>query len=107
MGLESMTNGSLTWVSIENPTREKMNELQQSYTFHELNIEDCLSRIQHPKIDSYSDHIFVILEYPEIDKLKYVPRRAQLAIFARYNYIITIYGSGMRPLSEMFKICKL
>lgn len=106
MGLESMTNGSLTWVSIENPTREKMNELQQSYTFHELNIEDCLSRIQHPKIDSYSDHIFVILEYPEIDKLKYVPRRAQLAIFAGSNYIITIYGSGMRPLSEMFKICK-
>lgn len=51
LGLESITNKRLTWVNIQKPTREKMNILEESYLFHELNIEDCLSTIETPKID--------------------------------------------------------
>jgi len=62
---DMITNNDLTWINIENPTRESMREiLRYGYHFHELNIADCLSKIQIPKIDRYRDYIFVILHFP-------------------------------------------
>jgi magnesium transporter len=107
LGLESITNKSLTWVDIQKPTREKMNILGQLYPFHELNIEDCLSKIQIPKVDRYEDHIFVILHFPTIDKEKSIPRTTQLAIFAGFDYLVTVQQGELKPLTEMFQICKV
>jgi magnesium transporter len=107
LGLESITNKSLTWVDIQKPTREKMSILEQLYPFHELNIEDCLSKIQIPKVDRYEDHIFVILHFPTVDKEKSIPRTTQLAIFAGFDYLVTVQQGELKPLTEMFQICKV
>ncbi|MGC2429637.1 MAG: magnesium transporter CorA family protein [Nitrososphaeraceae archaeon] len=107
LGLESITNKSLTWVDIQKPTREKMSILEQLYPFHELNIEDCLSKIQIPKVDRYENHIFVILHFPTIDKEKSIPRTTQLAIFAGFDYLVTVQQGELKPLTEMFQICKV
>ena len=107
LGLESITNKSMTWVDIQKPTREKMSILEQLYPFHELNIEDCLSKIQIPKVDRYEDHIFVILHFPTIDKEKSIPRTTQLAIFAGFDYLVTVQQGELKPLTEMFQICKV
>ena len=48
--LEYITNKSLTWLDIQEPNRQKLMKLT-NYHFHELNIEDCLSKIQIPKLD--------------------------------------------------------
>ena len=107
LGLESITNKSLTWVDIQKPTREKMSILEHLYPFHELNIEDCLSKIQIPKVDRYEDHIFVILHFPTIDKERSIPRTTQLAIFAGFDYLVTVQQGELKPLTEMFQICKV
>jgi magnesium transporter len=66
---ETITNKVLTWINIENPTRESMGEVaRQGYHFHELNIEDSLSKIQIPKIDRLKDYIFVVLHFPTTTK---------------------------------------
>ena len=107
LGLESITNKRLTWVNIQKPTRGKMNILEESYLFHELNIEDCLSKIQIPKIDRYEDHIFIILHFPSFDKNKSIPRSTQLAIFAGFDYLVTVQQGELTALTEMFEYCKI
>ena len=103
---ESITNKNLIWIDIQKPTRKKLKILEGKYPFHELNIEDCLSKIQIPKIDKYQDHIFVILHFPTVDKDKSIPRSTQLAIFAGPNYLITVQQGELKPLIEMFNLCK-
>jgi magnesium transporter len=62
---ETITNKDLTWINIENPTRESMGEVaHQGYHFHELNIADSLSKSQIPKIDRQKEYIFVLLHFP-------------------------------------------
>src|SRR6476660_4130364 len=104
LGFESIANKSLTWVDIQKPTRKKMKILEESYLFHELNIEDCLSKIQIPKIDRYEDHIFVILNFPSIDKNESIPRTTHLAGF---DYLVTVQQGELKPLTEMFELCKI
>lgn len=103
---ESIVNDSLLWIDIRNPTREKMNNLGRRYSFHELNIEDCLSKTQIPKIDKYDNHVFVILHFPTGSTDDKIPRVTQLSIFIGTNYLITVHQDDLKPLVEMFDLCK-
>lgn len=107
LGLQSIANKRLTWINIQKPTRERMKMLEESYLFHELNIQDCLSKIQIPKIDRHEDYIFVILHFPTISKQDSIPRSTQLAIFVGFDYLITIQQGELRALTEMFEYCKV
>src|SRR5437867_1712135 len=44
--LDSITNKDLIWIDIQKPTRKKLKMLEGKYPFHELNVEDSLSKIQ-------------------------------------------------------------
>src|SRR5213593_2459065 len=103
--VDSITNKNLIWIDIQKPTRKKLKMLEGKYTFHELNVEDSLSKIQIPKIDRYQDHIFIILHFPTVDKDKY-SRSTQLAIFAGPDYLITVQQGELKPIIEKFNLCK-
>ena len=95
LGFESIVNKSLTWIDIQKPTREKMKILTRKYLFHELNIEDCLSKIQIPKINRHEDYIFILLHFPTISKKDSIPRSTQLAIFVGSDYLVTVPSGRM------------
>jgi len=103
---KSIVKDNLLWVDVRNPTRQIMNKLGGQYSFHELNIEDCLSKTQIPKIDKYDDHVFVILHFPAGTTDEKIPRVTQLSIFIGTNYLITVHQGDLKPLVEMFDLCK-
>jgi magnesium transporter len=97
-------NDGFIWIDIVKPSREEMKKLAERFPFHELNLEDCLSKIQIPKIDRYEDHVFVILNFPTLQKER-IPRSSQLAAFLGMNYLVTIHQDELRPISEIFQQC--
>ena len=106
-GLESLVSRGLEWIYIEQPTREKMDLVSKKYSLHELNIEDCLSKNQLPKIDRYDDHVFIILQFPTTQKEKTSPRFSQLSLFIGKNFLISIHHGDLKPLSELFQASKM
>lgn len=103
--LQSISNNGVLWINVQKPTNEDMSILGQKYPFHKLNLEDCVSKLQIPKIDRYEDHIFVILHFPTPDKEKGF-LFSQLAIFISSEYLVTIHHGDMKPLEELFNNCK-
>ena len=102
MSIEYVINNGLTWVNIQKPTRENINIISKGYIFHELNIEDSLSKVQILKIDRYKDHIFMTLHFPineEKDIKNSSPSISQLSIFAGADYLVTVHqgrsGAGL------------
>jgi len=102
---ESISNNGMLWINIQKPTYSEMNVLGQKYPFHKLNLEDCLSKIQIPKIDRYQDYIFAILHFPTPDKEKGF-LFSQLAVFMGADYLVTIHHGELKPLEELFSMCK-
>lgn len=121
--VRTIDNGRVTWIDIEQPTKEELDKLLLRYpSFHQLNIDDCLSKIQLSKIDKYEDHSFIILRIPAIvvtaaanddnegsnmnKKNGYVIASSsvivkQLSIFVGSNYVITIHQYPFKPLLEL------
>jgi magnesium transporter len=104
---ETINNSGFTWTDIQKPTRDNISSLGSQYPFHELNLDDCLSKIHIPKIDKYKDHLFILLSFPVNMQHEYdIPKVSQLSIFVGINYLITIHQSEIEPLVEMFQLCK-
>ena len=107
LNLGSLTWGDLTWVNIENPTERETEYLAQNYPFHPLDLDDCLSRIQRPKIDQYKDYLFLVFHFPVFDKETRVTTTSQLSVFIGEKYLITLHKGELKPLVKLFRECQL
>ncbi len=64
MPYETLTHGRLPWTNITDPTPGDTARLHEAYPhFHPLDMEDCLSRIERPKIDEYDGYLFIVFLY--------------------------------------------
>ena len=105
--LESLTWGELTWINVERPTERETAYLAQHYPFHPLDLDDCLSRIQRPKIDEYKDYLFLVFHFPIYNKESRATRVSQVSAFIGENYLITLHKGELKPLVKLFKECQL
>ena len=55
---------NFTWVCVNHANEKTTRYLRRTFKFHHLDLEDCLSPIQRPKIDDYEDYLFLILHFP-------------------------------------------
>jgi len=100
--------GRLTWVYIEQPGPAEVAYLANNFQFHPLNLDDIISKVQRPKIDSYSDHTFIVLHFPVFDKANNVSTPSEINFFIGENYVVSVHCSGnLKPLSSFFKECHL
>lgn len=95
----------LTWISINDPTEKELNQLKQVYKFHALDIEDCLTENQRPKIDDYEDYLFIVLQFPVKKGKKGQIRIAEVDIFVGQNFVITLHDDS-NIIKNLFENCK-
>ncbi len=107
LNMESLTWGDLTWVDIEGPTERETEYLAQNYPFHHLDLDDCLSRIQRPKIDEYKDYLFLVLHFPVFNIEARVTTPSQVSVFIGENYLITLHKGELKPLVKLFRECQI
>lgn len=106
VALNSITSRNFIWVNINSPSHELLNELLKSYPFHHLDIEDCLSKTQLPKIDEYNDYLFIILHFPRFLKEKKCSIPVQLSIFLGRDFLVTVHNGELKPVESFFQRCK-
>ena len=107
LNIESITWEGLTWVNIEKPTTRETDCLAQKYGFHELDLDDCLSRMQRPKMDEYPNYLFLVLHFPVFNREARVTTPSQVSVFIGRDYLITLHAGDLKPLVKMFRDCQL
>jgi magnesium transporter len=106
LNIETVTYKDLTWVNIEQPAKRETEYLAQNYSFNQLDLDDCLSRRQRPKIDEYKDYIFVVLHFPKWHKDVQIARPSQVAMFVGRKYVVTVHAGELTPLVKFFELCR-
>jgi len=107
MALETVVHKDLTWTNIEKPTSEEMGYLRERYPFfHPLDLEDCLSKIERPKIDEYENYLFIVMHFPVFDKMTRRLGSSQVAIFVGHGFLVTVSDGTLKPLVQDFTNCQ-
>jgi magnesium transporter len=107
LNIQILRHGKITWVNIERPTKDEIEWLGQSYSFHPLHLDDCLSKIQRPKIDEHEDrYLFIVLHFPVFNPMARVTVASEVDIFIGADYIVTLHAGDLKPLRKMFQECQ-
>ena len=104
--IENIQGGKFAWVDLQNPDRNDVEKLAEKYNFNELNIEDCMTKFELPKLDSYDDHFFVILHFPPLSQKVGISKNSQLSIFVGKDFLVTVHQGDLKPLVDLVDICK-
>ena len=99
--IETIQHNSIRWLDITNPSEADYRMLLDEYEFHPLDIEDCRSATQRPKIDEYDDYYFLILHFPYFDQSNKNIRIREVKIFWGRDYIITV-GKAHWAVKKLF-----
>jgi magnesium transporter len=103
--IQTIKIGTLKWHNIQDPTDEDLDFLKDNFHFHPLDIEDCRSVNQRPKIDVYDDYYFLILHFPSYDRWNRFLKTKEVKIFWGEDYVITI-GKPHWVVSSLFDSAK-
>ena len=104
--IETIQGEKFVWIDLQNPDRNDVEKLAKKYNFNALNIEDCMTKFELPKLDSYDDHFFVILHFPPLAQKTGILKNSQLSIFVGKNFLVTVHQGDLNPLVELVDICK-
>ncbi len=101
--IETIEGKRFSWIDLQNPDRTDVEELAKKYHFNSLNIEDCMTKFELPKLDSYNDHFFVILHFPPISPKVGIAKNSQLSIFLGKDFLVTVHQGDLKPLVDLCK----
>ncbi|MGP1515070.1 MAG: magnesium transporter CorA family protein [Bacteroidales bacterium] len=103
--IDTINFEDVKWYHVFNPTDEDFDYLVDTFDLHPLDIEDCKSSNQRPKIDEYDEYYFIILHFPYFDKTNKFIRLKEVKIFWGKDYIVTV-GSSHWVVKNMFNEMK-
>ena len=104
--IEVIQGDKFDWIDLQNPDRSKVEELAKKHNFNALNIEDCMTKFELPKLDVYDNHFFVILHFPPLSQKTSVSKNSQLSIFIGKDFLVTVHQGDLKPLVELVQTCK-
>jgi magnesium transporter len=99
-------SSKVVWVSIEAATADEINQvLGNTFSFHPLTIEDCLSDgYQIAKLDEFPDYIFVIANALKLQSGSFDLDSSELDIYLGKNYLVSCFTSStMAPVERVRK----
>ncbi len=106
LNIETIKWGKITWLNVEKPTHADMDYLAKNYLFNLFDLEDCLSRIERPKIDEYKNYLFLVLHFPVFNEKARVTTPCQVSVFIGEDYLVTVHSGDLKPLSKLFDDCQ-
>lgn len=105
MPISTFQYGKIKWLDVVSPTAEILNELKEKYRFHVLDVEDCLSEHQRPKIDEYDEYLFIVLQFPYFDKHRHRILSEEVDLFVGQDYLITLHDGNLKTLVDKVNAC--
>lgn len=105
--LETIVCNNLTWVNIQLPTSREVEYIKKRFSFHQLNLEDIVSRQSRPKINEYENYTFLVFQFPVLDSEADSITTAEIDIFVGPGYLITVdYAGNLRAIDDLFSSCQ-
>lgn len=105
MAIKTLKTDNLTWVNIDQVDEEALTYLRTKHNFHHLDLEDVQGESQTPKLDTYNNYLFLIVQYPHWNpNLKQVVAY-ELNIFIGEGYLITIQHTKSKEMKDFFYRC--
>src|SRR4029450_6575663 len=92
-------SGITVWVDINAPTPEDGRLLSDVFHFHPLSVDDALSALQFPKIESYPGYLYMVLHAIDVEGKGHECSTRAIDFFLGANYLVTVHDGHSRRIA--------
>ncbi|MDE3157012.1 MAG: magnesium/cobalt transporter CorA [Acidobacteriota bacterium] len=96
---------ALLWVDLAAPSPIEVVVLRDTFGFHPLAVEDALSKVEYPKIESYDDYLYLILHGIDFRAAEHGFGTHDVDFFLGPNYLVTVHDGTSRSVGELRDHC--
>jgi magnesium transporter len=90
------------WIDFNQPTEEEILELDRTLHFHPLAIEDCIHKLQRPKLDYYDEYSFFVTH--SLEEMNY--EKEEINFFLGKNYIVSFHHQKSKEVYDVWQRLK-
>lgn len=101
--MRTLTEHGVTWHDDPSPTEKEIIALQHKYNFHELDIEDCLSEHERPKVEEYDTYLFLVFHIPYKSPQSGRILKEEINVFLGQDFIITLHEGKIATLDNLWR----
>lgn len=94
----------LVWIDMESPSKEEVRQVMEEYSLHPLIADELLSPTLRPKVDLYSDLIYLIMHFPAVYRANGKSGSQEIDFVIGRNFLITSHYEHIDPLHKFSKV---
>jgi magnesium transporter len=84
------------WIGLHEPDEALLQKVQKQFCLHDLAVEDAHNAHQRPKLESYSDTLFIVLRTAQMNCKDHHIDFGETHFFLGRNFIVTVrHGSSL------------
>ena len=96
--------GTFVWLELHEPDDAVLRKIQQAFGLHELAIEDAHKAHQRPKIEAYSDSLFIVLKTARLQDSHVVYGETHL--FVGTNFLVSVRHGASSNFAQVLQRCE-
>ncbi|MBU0458410.1 magnesium transporter CorA family protein [Patescibacteria group bacterium] len=104
--MRSLTYKGISWFDSPQTNEQDLLELQKKFGFHELDIEDCMSEHERPKVEEYDEYLFLVFHIPYINRRTGRVVKEEVNIFLGQDFFVTLHEGKIPLLDDLWKELK-
>ncbi|MFO7692472.1 MAG: magnesium/cobalt transporter CorA [Vicinamibacterales bacterium] len=99
-------SGVFVWADMAAPSADDARLLRETFRFHELAVEDALSEVHHPKVETYDGYLYAILHGIDFEASRHEFATHDADFFIGANYLVTVTDGTSRTIPETQAACE-
>jgi len=104
IGMAMKQAGTFVWLGLHDPDDTALREIQQTFGLHELAIEDAHHAHQRPKIEAYSDSLFIVLKTAQLQDSRVVYGETHL--FVGTQFLVSVRHGASSSFAQVLQHCE-
>lgn len=106
MEIQEIKTKNVRWINVSSPGKKEMAAIQKEFGFHPLDIEDCISPAQRPKLEEYPSYLFLVLLFPLYNKRTQEIVPVEIDFFIKKDAIVTVHRDLLFSFRAFFTECQ-
>lgn len=98
------THKGMVWIDVQSPTQEEVRSLSEEFDINPLVAEELLKPTVRPKVDLYSNLIYLILHFPTISHKHDGGHDQEIDFIIGKDFLITTHYGTVDSLHEFSKV---
>lgn len=96
--------GTFVWLGLHEPDDKVLQRIQHVFGLHELAIEDAHHAHQRPKIEAYSNSLFIVLKTAQLESNHVVYGETHL--FVGPNFLVSVRHGASSSYAQVLQRCE-